>query len=274
MKISDESTLENPYEMRLDDFFTEHGFKTYRAVRKLLKNKNVTVNGVRVLEPGFRLNTKSDSLSVDGESVTVSSHIYLMMNKCQGVVCTTVLDGWNKSVYSMFPKDLLHPKNLPILHSVGRLDIDTEGLLVFTTDGKLSHRLTTPESHVKKTYLVYLRDPCDEAERKRYCDTFAEGNLFVKEEKRAPSFRTKPALLEWPSEEDEYCTLSGSDLTFCRLTLTEGKFHQVKRMFAAMGNEVIFLKRISMGNLFLDASLKPGEWRYLCEREILQMQER
>ena len=254
--------------MRLDDFFALRGLTTHRAIRRLLQNKVVAINGKRVMEAGCRINTKRDSLSVDGQSVQVIPHIYLMMNKCQNVVCTTVQDGWNKSVYSMFPEDLLHPKNLPILHSVGRLDIDTEGLLIFTTDGKLSHKLSTPEKHVEKTYLVYLRDPCDAEERQRYRETFARGNLFLHAEKKSAAFETKPALLEWLDAEDEYCTLQGADFTMCRLTLTEGKFHQVKRMFSAMGNEVIFLKRISMGKLFLDPSLKPGEYRSLSENEI------
>ncbi len=272
MKISGESILENPYEMRLDDFFIRHGFKTFRAIRKMLQTKNVCVNGKRVFESGFRIDTRHDLLNVDGENIPVSPHVYLMMNKSQGVVCTTTLDGWNKSVYTCLPEFLLHPENLPPLHTIGRLDMNTEGLLIFTTDGKLSHRLSIPESHVKKTYLVYLRDPCSDEEKKIYRETFAKGNLFLEAEKHAPSFSTQPAFLEWISENDEYCTFSGSDFTKCRLTLTEGKFHQVKRMFSAMGNEVIFLKRISMGNLFLDAALKPGEWRHLSEREIFMLQ--
>ena len=165
----------------------------------------------------------------------------------------------------------LHPDGLGKLHTVGRLDIDTEGLLILTTDGLFSHRLTIPESHVSKTYLVYLRDYCDEKTRAAYAETFAKG-LYLEKEKHGAEFLSKPAELIWLDEENEYCNLVSSnakiDFNICLLTISEGKFHQVKRMFAAVGNEVIFLKRISIGNLKLDSSLLPGQYRPLTDEEL------
>ena len=148
------------------------------------------------------------------------------------------------------------------LHSVGRLDIDTEGLLILTTDGKLSHRLTDPTTHIPN-----LRNAVSEEEQKHYVSLFSKG-LWLEAEKKSAAFVTKPAVLHWLDNEDEYCTIYGADFTICTLTLTEGKFHQVKRMFKAVGNEVIFLKRIAMGALFLDASLHPGQWRPLKDEEL------
>ena len=165
----------------------------------------------------------------------------------------------------------LHPDELGKLHTVGRLDIDTEGLLILTTDGLFSHRLTLPESHVSKTYLVYLRDYCDEKTRVAYADAFARG-LYLEKEKHGSEFLSKPATIDWLDGENEYCNLVSSgphvDFNICLLTISEGKFHQVKRMFSAVGNEVIFLKRISIGNLKLDASLLPGQYRPLTDEEL------
>ena len=185
------------------------------------------------------------------------AHIYLMLNKPFGTVCTTVSDS-HQTVFDLIDDKYKNNSAAGNLHSVGRLDLDTEGFVLLTTDGKMTHRLTAPESHIAKTYLVHLRDFVDETKRRKYAEAFAHG-VHIAPEKKAKAAMTAPAVLEWLEE---------SDITACRLTITEGKFHQVKRMFSAMGNEVVYLKRIAIGSLFLDSALKTGEYRELRADEL------
>ena len=259
-----------PYCLRVDQLFVRHGMHCFRTVRKMLKNKNVTLNGKRIVDAGNLVDTRHDILSVDGEPVKMVPDLYFMMNKRQGTVCTSS-EGQNTRIWVDVDPKYLHPDGLGKLHTVGRLDIDTEGLLILTTDGLFSHRLTIPEFHVPKTYLVYLRDYCDEKKRQDYIETFAKG-LYLEKEKHGAEFLSKPAELIWLDEENEYCNLVSSnakiDFNICLLTISEGKFHQVKRMFSVVGNEVIFLKRISIGNLKLDSSLLPGQYRPLTDEEL------
>ena len=257
--------------LRLDELFVKQGLSTYRRTRRYLQEHEVLVNSERVLEAGFVIDVRHDELCIDGSVYPLQSEIYLMMNKRQDTVCTTD-EGWHERVFESIDERFLHPKGLGKLHAVGRLDLDTEGLLLLTTDGKLSHRLTDPKTHSSKTYLVYLRDYCSPEDRIRYTEIFSKG-VKVAPEKKSPEFTAEPAVLTWYDENniceiEKYCTIFGAEMTFCTLTVTEGKFHQVKRMFRAMGNEVIFLKRIAIGSLRLDPSLLPGEYRELTEREI------
>lgn len=259
-----------PYCLRLDQLFVRQGMSTFRAVRKMLRNKNVTINGQRVVDASILVDTRHDDLCVDGEKVTMTPDLYFMMNKRQGTVCTSS-EGLNERIWADVDPEFLHPKGLNQLHTVGRLDIDTEGLLILTTDGLFSHRLTDPKYHVDKTYLVYLRDYCDDEKKQLYRETFAKG-MYLEKEKKGAAFTTEPAEIHWLEKENEYCNLIGHpdeiDFNVCLLKISEGKFHQVKRMFAAMGNEVIFLKRISMGELKLDPKLLPGQYRPLSEDEL------
>ncbi|HAK68279.1 MAG TPA: rRNA pseudouridine synthase [Treponema sp.] len=248
-----------PYVIRLDDYFIQNGMSTYRAVRKFLRNNNVLINGNVVIDSGYPLNTKEDELFVNGEKILLHSHLYLMMNKKQNTLCTSAPTE-RETVFSTIEESLLHPEGLPPLHTAGRLDRDTEGLLLLTTDGKLSHKLTDPETHITKTYLVNLRDSVDCNRQLKYKEIFASGTLHLPPEKKGAAFTARAADLEW----DE----SSEDGKICRLTLTEGKFHQVKRMFRAVGNEVVFLKRIAMGSLHLDDSIPSGEFRPLTDEEI------
>lgn len=259
-----------PYYLRADQVFIRQGMSTYRAVRRMLQNKRVTVNGDRITEPGVLINTRSDVVCVDGEPIKMIPDLYFMMNKRQGTVCTSS-EGQNVRIWADVSPEYLHPVGLTQLHTVGRLDIDTEGLLILTTDGLFSHRLTDPSSHVEKTYLVYLRDYCDEEKRAAYIEAFSKG-IYMEKEKKGAAFTSEPAKLEWLDEENEYCNLVSSngdiDFNMCLLKISEGKFHQVKRMFAAMGNEVIFLKRIATGDLKLDPKLLPGQYRPMTEEEL------
>lgn len=262
----------NPYLLKIERILIQNGKSTHRSVRRMLLNGEVTVNGKTITSTSHLVDTKNDILCIKGERVSLTPHIYLMLNKEQDKVCSTVSGMLHTSVLAQFSPEILNPPDLPGLHIVGRLDADTEGLLLLTTDGHFSHFLTDPEKHIPKTYLVYLRDYVTHDERERYIEEFKQG-VTVPPATKSPSFTTKPAELKWIESDDKYCTLTGADFTTCILTITEGKFHQVKRMFLAMGNEVIFLKRIAMGNLYLDESLLPGQYRPLSDIELSELME-
>ncbi len=261
----------DPYFLKIDRILIQYGKSTHRSVRRMLLNRSVILNGEIVTSTSQLVDTRNDRLFINGEQVPLTPHIYLMLNKKQDTVCSTVSGMLHTSVLEQFPPQMLNPPNLPPLHLVGRLDADTEGLLLLTTDGHFSHFLTDPEKHIPKTYLVYLRDYVPPEERERYIKEFQQG-VTVPPATKSPSFTTKPAELEWIEDDGKYCTITGDDFTTCTVTITEGKFHQVKRMFLAMGNEVIFLKRIAMGNLFLDENLLPGQYRPLSDQELSELQ--
>lgn len=176
------------------------------------------------------------------------------MNKAAGTVCSSVSDR-RRTVYESFPPEILYDKNGAKLHTVGRLDADTEGLLLLTNDGKLSNFLTRPENKIKKTYLVVLKNPVLEDEQKIYSKK-TEAGLPLPAEKKFGEQKSGPAFLEWISENE------------CKITLTEGKFHEVKRVFRALGNEVEKLMRVSFAGIPLPKDLKSGEWRALTEYEL------
>ena len=192
-----------------------------------------------------------------------SGFTYLMMNKPSGAVCSTVSDR-STTVFQLLGADV--PAGLS---AVGRLDKDTSGLLLLSDDGMFVHTLTIPESHISKTYHVWLSTPVSPADQYEYIKRCQEGLLLPPCEK-APAFVTAPARLEWlgvmPPELG--CASSGTE---CLLTISEGKFHQVKRMMEALGNEVAALERIAIGNLVLDKKIGPGQYRSLTEAEINQI---
>lgn len=176
------------------------------------------------------------------------------MNKAAGTVCSTVSDR-RRTVYEVFPQEIFVDENGARLHSVGRLDADTEGLLLFTNDGKLSNFLTRPESRIEKTYLVALASPVCEAEQKNYTEKAAVG-LVLSAEKKTCEQKSGGARISWRSE------------TECEISLCEGKFHEVKRIFRALGNEVKKLKRIKFAGLFLPEELDAGDFREMTKEEI------
>lgn len=252
------SQMDGLFKERLDTVFIRRGISTHRRVRRLLQKHNVCVNGSRVLESGFRLNLATDKISIDGIKKNLAPDIYLMMNKMAGTICSTKDGGLYKTVYSFVPQkyfEYAKENSLQKIHTVGRLDTDTEGLLLFTTNGDFSHSLANPLFHVKKTYYIELEKSESEEQRKFLTEKFNKG-FFIPPEKNEKEFISKPAILKWNSESS------------CRLTITEGKFHQVKRMFNAQGNKVVFLKRISIGSLALDKKLAPGDSRELSSEEL------
>ena len=186
--------------------------------------------------------------------------VYIVLNKPSGYVCSTVSDR-SSVVFDLIDKSLLEEcrskkKNL---HTVGRLDKETEGLLLLTTDGMFSHNLTVPEHSIRKVYSVILRDSVTEEGQELYRKAFSDG-VMLPADKKFPEQQARPALIEWKEPD---CA---------EITVTEGKFHQVRRMFMAMGNEVVRLKRVCIGSLSLDDSLEPGKYRSLTVEEIKSLE--
>lgn len=277
---------------RLDKVLAHQGFGTRNDVKKLLRSATVTINGTRVTDPSAHIDMLHDVLAVDGETVLLQRNVYIMMNKCADVVCANK-DGEHRTVFDLLDDSLRHRFLGGDLHTMGRLDLDTEGLLLLTTDGALTHRLISPKTHVPKTYAVRLRDTVDTAARIDYVRRFAEG-LHIPREGNENGFDAQGAALVWLAPQSGSGDGAGASLDAavsdshagvrpdaissaalqnasgcdCLLTIYEGKFHQVKRMFAAVGNEVVYLKRVSMGALQLDPALPVGSYRELTDAEI------
>ncbi|HPS44685.1 MAG TPA: pseudouridine synthase [Treponemataceae bacterium] len=250
---------------RLDKVLSSSGMGSRRDVRRILRERQVTVNGARVVDPGALVDPEFDGIALEGKPLSLKQTVYLMLNKPSGVVTSTE-DPLHRTVMDLFEE----PWSRMNLFPIGRLDRDTEGLLVITNDGPLGHRLTSPKTGVDKTYLAILRDPVSDARFAEYAARFREGVSFP------DGYVTLPAsLARAGSDAGADANASGparsiGDGSFASvlLTIQEGKFHQVKRMFKAVGNEVIYLKRVSMGSLALDPALAPGAYRELTESEI------
>lgn len=230
--------------MRLDKYLCETGFGTRSQVKDLLKKGQVMVNGEVVKKPELKINETTDQILCQGKKASYQKNIYLMLHKPAGVVSATE-DNREKTVL-----DLVRPEDRKnSLFPVGRLDKDTEGLLLLTDDGELAHRLLSPKKHVDKTYYAKIDGQVTEEHVKQ----FREGLDIGDEKKTLPAVLT--ILLSGPVSEIE-------------VTIHEGRFHQIKRMFEAVGCKVTYLKRLSMGSLVLDETLPPEEYRPLTEAEL------
>ena len=230
--------------MRLDKYLCETGFGTRSQVKDLLKKGQVMVNGEVVKKPELKINETTDQILCQGKKAFYQKNIYLMLHKPAGVVSATE-DNREKTVL-----DLVRPEDRKNgLFPVGRLDKDTEGLLLLTDDGELAHRLLSPKKHVDKTYYAKIDGQVTEEHVKQ----FREGLDIGDEKKTLPAVLT--ILLFGPVNEIE-------------VTIHEGRFHQIKRMFEAVGCKVTYLKRLSMGSLVLDETLPPEEYRPLTEAEL------
>ena len=231
--------------MRLDKYLAEMGVGTRQEVKKQIRQGKAAVNGTVVKAADTKIDETSDEVTISGRNISYVSYEYYMLNKPAGVVSATE-DRRDTTVI-----DLIKEKKRKDLFPVGRLDKDTEGLLLITNDGDLAHRLLAPKKHVDKVYYAKIDGMVTEEDVKR----FAEGiNIGAEEEEM-----TRPAKLD---------IMKSAEESEIRLTIHEGKFHQVKRMFLAVGKEVTYLKRERMGTLGLDENLKPGEYRLLTEEEI------
>ena len=229
--------------LRLDKFLSEMGVGTRTEVKKMIKAKRVTIDGAPASKPETKIDTETSVICVDGREITYRKFEYYMLHKPAGVVSATV-DKNDPTVI-----DLIKGQKRKDLFPVGRLDKDTEGLLLITNDGDLAHRLLTPGKHVDKTYFARIDSPV----------TAEDVELFSKGLDIGDDTLTMPAKLE---------ILQSGEESEILLTIQEGRFHQVKRMFEAVGKHVIYLKRISMGTLKLDDTLEKGDYRSLTTKEI------
>lgn len=239
---------------RIDKLLAHEGFGSRKDIKKLLRVSEVLVNGKQIFDPGAQINPDADIITIDGEEIDLHQHIYLMMNKPKHTISSNK-DGEHQTVFDLLDDDMHTPYLQEKLHLIGRLDMDTEGLLLFTTDGELTHRLISPKSHVNKTYYCELEHPETNEHQNEITRQFLEG-IEVGPEDNEPGFRCEPAQIKWLSENK------------AELTIYEGKYHQVKRMFVAVGNKITYLKRISMGQLKLDATLEPGEYKFLDDEDL------
>jgi 16S rRNA pseudouridine516 synthase len=239
---------------RLDKILSHHGYGSRKDVKKLIHSGAIKINGKECFSTDFHVDTQKDIIQIDDKILEIKRNVYIMMNKCADVVCANK-DGLHKTVFDLLDDKYKIEYLGGIIHNVGRLDIDTEGLLIMTTDGELTHKLISPKNKIPKKYFVKLKNAVSEKEAALYREKFASG-LKIEPEGNESGFIAEHALLE----------MSDSQSAF--LTITEGKFHQVKRMFKAVGNEVVYLKRVSEGKLQLDTNLLPGEYRELTPAEI------
>ncbi|MBF6632985.1 pseudouridine synthase [Microbacterium sp. APC 3898] len=236
--------------MRIDKFLSNMGFGSRKEVKVLLKTKAVEVNGEIVRDPKVHVDEHADQVLVGGEAVAYTEFIYLLMNKPQDVISATE-DKYDQTVIDLLDEEEQHFEPFP----VGRLDKDTEGFLLLTNDGKLAHELLSPKKHVDKTYYALIEGLVTEADKEAFKKGVALDDGYV----------TKPASLN---------ILESGPLSKIELTITEGKFHQVKRMFESVGKRVVYLKRLSMGPLTLDPELGLGEYRHLTEEEVNSLKQR
>lgn len=226
------------------------GYGSRKEVKVLLKSKAVEVNGEIVRDPKVHVNEHKDHVIVQGEAVAYTEFIYLLMNKPQGVISATE-DKYDKTVIDLLAESEQHFEPFP----VGRLDKDTEGFLLLTNDGKLAHELLSPKKHVDKTYFARVEGIVTEED----VEAFKAGVVLD------DGYVTKPAHL---------LILESGAVSEIELTITEGKFHQVKRMFESVGKRVIYLKRLSMGPLSLDPDINLGNYRHLTEEEVSSLKNR
>lgn len=232
--------------IRLDKYLTDMSVGSRSVVKKMIRSGKVFVDGKEVIKPETKVDEKVSNIVVDGKEVSYNKYEYYMLNKPKGCVSATT-DKEHKTVI-----DIIGSSTKKDLFPVGRLDIDTEGLLLITNNGELAHRLLSPKKHVEKRYYVEVSGILDENDAEK-----VKQGLDIGEEK-----------LTLPADMSDIKTDERKGVSSCILAIHEGKYHQVKRMMKKLGKTVTYLKRISMGSLFLDDSLKCGEYRKLTDEEI------
>lgn len=228
--------------MRLDKYLSQAGKGTRKEVKLKIRKRFVTVNGNLQTDPGHHVCIKSDKVQYNGMDVTYRPFVYLMLNKPSGYVSAT------KDNYQQTVLELISGYEHYQLFPVGRLDKDTEGLLILTNDGPLAHEILSPRKHVEKKYFVRLDGQLETGD----IESFKRGIVL------SDGYKSRPATLI-PIKE------SGCE---AEVLVTEGKYHQVKRMFKAIGKTVLYLERKAMGGLKLDENLKRGSFRELTSFEL------
>ena len=236
--------------MRLDKLLANKAYGSRKEVHQLIKDRRVTINGSITTKKDTHIDIDVDIVAVDGKIVSTTQLYYVKFHKPKGYV-TAVEDSSHPVVMDLLPPEFIKMGVVP----VGRLDKDTEGLLVLTNDGQLSHRVLSPKKHVPKTYYAKI----DGVVTEKDIDAFEKGVTLD------DGYETMPSQLK---------ILKSGEESEIELTIHEGKFHQVKRMFESVGKKVVYLKRLSMGKLKLDESLALGEYRELTEEEIKLIEER
>ena len=232
--------------MRLDKFLVACAVGSRTEVKNLLKSGRVMVNGKKEKSAKLQIDEERDEIRFDGQVLEYEEFVYYMMNKPKGVISATE-DPKHRTVLDLLDVIAQSKEVFP----VGRLDIDTHGLLLLTNNGQLAHALLSPNRHVDKTYLAQVKGIMTQED----VETFAKG-IPLKD------FTCQPARLELVSVDTE------KNQSQIRVTIAEGKFHQVKRMVAYCGKEVVDLQRLTMGTLVLDENLQRGEWRRLTKEEL------
>ena len=229
---------------RLDKIIASQGQYSRRDVQKLIKSGLVTVNGVQGRDRGAKIDDESDVISINGEVLKIEKYVYIMLNKPKGVVSATN-DGREKTVIDLVPQEYRGRNLFP----AGRLDITTTGFVLITDDGDYAHRILSPKNHIEKTYEARLAERVTESQLKAVADgiTLKDGTECL------------PAKLR---------VIEDTENPLVEIKICEGKYHQIKRMFAAAGNGVIELKRTKMGGVTLDPKLSEGECRLLTAEEV------
>ena len=254
--------------MRLDKYLSDMGVATRSESKKIIKAGRITIGDAVITDPAFHV-SESDAIFLDGTSLSYQEHIYYMLNKPQGVI-TATKDNSRKTIL-----DLINGSDkIRELFPVGRLDKDTEGLLLITDDGALAHEMLSPKKHVDKTYRAIVTGIMTENDVK----TFGDGMEIDGGEHCLPALLNVVSTITLSSVTDEIKTKfppktlsklrTDEDLCEIEITIREGKYHQIKRMCKCLGHEVLYLKRLTMGGLSLDESLPLGAYRPLTDDEI------
>ena len=236
--------------MRVDKLLSNVGVASRAELKKYCKQGLISVNGKVINNPGVQVDSESDDIRFNGEKIVYREFVYIMLNKPDGYISAT-FDKYDPIVLDLIDQSYLVFEPFP----VGRLDKDTEGLLVLTNDGQLAHRVLSPKKHVPKTYYAKIQGKVTEED----ILAFEKGVILD------DGYETMPSQLK---------ILKSDDMSEIELTIHEGKFHQVKRMFESVGKKVVYLKRLSMGKLKLDESLGLGEYRELTEEDVKLIEER
>ncbi|MBR6676415.1 MAG: rRNA pseudouridine synthase [Clostridia bacterium] len=225
--------------LRLDKYIADTGTVSRKDVKAAAKKGLITVNGIPAKDVSQKIDENSAKVYYCGQLVNWRKYVYVMLNKPAGYISST--EESDKTVMRLLPEEYSKMECFPC----GRLDIDTVGLLIITNDGPLAHKLLSPRHHAEKTYYYHCSPAIGNAEAEKLCEGVDIGGYV-----------TKTSKVELLSGEEGY------------ITLTEGKFHQIKRMFEAVGSSITYLKRVEFGTVKLDESLSEGEWRELTENEL------
>lgn len=233
---------------RLDKILASQGALSRRDVKEIIKKGRVTLNGTAVSDSAVKVDLNVDTVAIDGEQITLKKHIYIMMNKPQGVISASDSEN-DETVVDLVPDEMFRKGLFP----AGRLDKDTTGFVLITDDGDFAHKILSPKNHIFKTYLARLEHElaASDIEKLEKGITLSDGTTL------------KEAKVE---------IVENTENPLVKIMICEGKYHQVKRMFAATGNKVIALHRSKMGELSLDPRLKPGECREITPEELVKVQ--